>query len=194
MRRALLLGLPLALFSAACTYDNGDARRVLNSPPEQCGVSPPTQATIDVGRELEIDPGQGAGLYIQYSTGGHWQLRTSCDTALTDGTRTNGGASCQWDVIVTPEDQRTLVNVVGSDLEADDQVRAFPTDARSYQLLAYTDADLDGFSFDTAPGAGVRVDALLDNGCALPYIFWVGDGALHPGAPSNPIDLLPSAE
>ena len=36
-------------------------------------------------------------------------------------------------------------------------------------------------------------DVLLDNACGNRYLFWVGDGALHSGAPSNPIELLPSA-
>jgi hypothetical protein len=62
----------------------------------------------------------------------------------------------------------------------------------SYQLLASTSSDIDGFSFDSTPGAAVMVDAYLGNTCALPYFFWIGDGALHSGAPTNPLVLVPS--
>lgn len=187
MRRAFFLSIPLLLSSAACTYDNGDARRAWDPPLEECGPATPLQSTIDVDRQIQADPGEGAGLYIEYASGGHWQLRTTCDTL-------RSGETCMWDVLVIPEQGSSIRNVVGADLEADDVLREYPNDASIYQLGAYTSSDFDTFSFDSDPGATVRVDALLENRCALPYVFWVGDGALHPGAPSNPIDLTPSAE
>lgn len=181
MRRALFLGIPLIFFSAACSYDNGDSHRVL-APPPDCGT--PVQSTIDADRQIDVTPGQGAGVFVEYASGGHWTLTTSCDTAKTN-------ASCQWDILVTPETGRSLTNVVAADLESGDSV--LPFDAAAYQLLATTSGDLDGMTFDTEPGTGIRVDALLDQACALPYFFWVGDGALHTGSPSNPLDLVPSA-
>lgn len=187
MRRAFFLSVPLLLSSIACTYDNGDARRVLDEPPDDCGSPTPVQATIDVDRQLDADPGAGAGLYVEYASGGHWQLRTTCDTL-------RSGETCKWDVLVIPQSGSSILNPVGSDLEQDDLVRQYPNDPSIYQLAAFTSSDVDAFSFDSDPGATVRVDALLDDRCALNYVFWVGDGALHPGAPSNPLDLTPSAE
>ena len=188
MRRALFLGIPLALFSAACTYDNGDAHRVLDQTPTCGGATTPVQASIDVGAEVEVDPGQGAGVFVEYAAGGHWRLRTSCDTS-------KNSVPCSWDIIVTPEDGRSISNVVAEDLESgSDAVRAYPPDPRSYQLVAETSGDIDGFSFDTEVGTAVSVDSYLDGSCALPYFFWVGDGALHTGSPSNPLVLIPTPE
>ncbi len=125
---------------------------------------------------------------MEYATGGHWSLRTACDTSKSN-------ASCAWDIIVTPEDGRSISNVVPQDLESDvDSVAPFPGDLRSYQLLAETNDDVDGFSFDTEPGSAISVDSLLDGSCALRYFFWVGDGTLHSGSASNPLVLIPSAE
>ena len=186
MRRALFLAIPLALSSAACSYDNGDANRVFNTPPNCSSPSTPVQSAIDADQQIEVDAGQGAGVFVEYQTGGHWLLRTSCDTL-------KSGAKCDWDIIVTPEDGRSLVNVVGNELEDGDGVSAYPDDGVSYQFLASTSSDIDGFSFDSEAGAGVRVDAYLDGQCALPFFFWVGDGALHSGSPTNPVDLIPSA-
>lgn len=189
MRSNLFLGLTLLLAASGCTYDNGNVHRVYPSGSPSgpsCSSSTPAQSAIDVGGKLEVEAGQGAGLFVEYSTGGHWQVRTSCDTLKTN-------ANCAWDVIVTPEDGASLVNVVGSDLEPDDSVSPYPYDQVSYQLLATTSSDIDGFTFDSNPGAAVQVDALLDETCALSYFYWVGDGALHSGTPTNPLVLIPSA-
>jgi hypothetical protein len=186
MLRGVFLGIPLVLLATACSYDNGDAQRVSYADP-QCTT--PSRSTVDTDRQLEVDAGQGAGVFIEYQTGGHWLLTTSCDTLRTNTTRT-----CQWDILLTPQDGDSLSNVVGSDLEADDSLLPFTDGTGSFQLLATTSGDLDSLSFDSGPGASVLVDALLDGSCALPYFFWIGDGGLHTGSPSNPLILTPSAE
>ncbi len=76
MLRALLLGIPLALLSAACTYDNGNARRVHqdgdyggagsggggNGEPPACGgATTPVQTWIDVDAQIDTRPGEGGG-------------------------------------------------------------------------------------------------------------------------------------
>lgn len=185
MRTHLLLGAPLLLFAVGCSYDNGSVRRIYASEPSCASSSTPAEATIDVGGKLEVDSGQGAGLFVEYDSGGHWQLRTSCDTLQTN-------ASCAWDVIVTPEDGSSILNVTASNLEPEDSVSLYPEDQKSYRLLASTSSDIDGFSFDSNPGAAVMVDAYLGDTCALPYFFWVGDGGLHSGSPTNPLVLVPS--
>lgn len=188
MRRVLFLALPLTLFSVACTYDNGDARRILDEQPT-CAGNPvdPVQTEIDTDSKIEVQPGKGAGVFVEYSQGGHWLLRTTCDTEKND-------VPCDWDVIVTPEDNRSISNVQPQDLEATDSVGIYPDYPRSYQLLAQTSADVDGITFDTEPGTAIAVDAFLDGTCALPYFFWVGNGAAHTGSPSNPLVLIPTAE
>jgi hypothetical protein len=193
MRKAFVLGVPLAFLAVACTYDNGDANRVLydNSLPASC--STPVASTIDTGREITVDAGVGAGVFIEYATGGHYHVRTSCDTTVT-------GQTCAWDIIITPDVGKTITNVAGENLEGGDSVHTYPPPAAqpdaspSYQLTAQTTTEIDGVTFDTDPGATVSIDAFLDGTCALPFFFWVGDGALHKGTPSNPVILTPSAD
>ncbi|HTA88363.1 MAG TPA: hypothetical protein VK745_02260 [Polyangiaceae bacterium] len=193
--RAFVLGIPFAFLAAACTYDNGDANRVLygnqtggDGGPQasyySCGT--PTQAAIDTDQQIDVDAGQGAGVFIEYATGGHYHVRVSCDTTLSN-------LACQWQVTVTLETSdagQTIMNVVGEGLQGNDSVTSVAPDG--YQLNAYTTTEIDGFTFDTAPGAAVSVAANLDGACATPYYFWVGDGALHQGSPSDPITLTPS--
>jgi hypothetical protein len=182
MLRGAFLGVALVFLATACSYNNGNAQRVSYVDP-LCNTS--AMSTIDTGRQIEIKMGEGAGVFIEYQSGGHWLVRTSCDTL-------KASSECQWDILLTPQDGNSLSNVVGSDLEATDSVLPYGTG--SYQFLATTSDDLDSVSFDSGPGASVLVDALLDTACALPFFFWVGDGALHPGSPSNPLILTPSVE
>jgi hypothetical protein len=200
MRRALFLSIPLLVLSTACTYDNGNARRIPDPAPPggagnggggsgsgNCGPEEPVQTYIDVDAQIEIMPGEGAGVFVEYAKGGHWVLRTTCDTL-------KNNVPCAWDIIITPEDGRSITNAKAQDLEATDSLGTYPKFPRSYQLVAETGGDVDGFTFDTEPQTAISVDVFLDDACALPYVFWVGDGAVHTGAPSNPIVLIPTPE
>ena len=190
MRSALFLGM-LGCLLSACGYDNGDAHRVsTDEPSASCDDSPttPVQTWIDTDGKIPTDPGQSAGVFVEYAAGGHWRLLTTCDSV-------NSGTPCAWDIIVTPEDTRSISNVAPVDSEAgSDSVGPYLDDPASYQLVAETSNDLDGMTFDTQPGTAVMVDAFLDGKCALPYFFWVGDGAAHTGSPSNPLVLIPTTK
>jgi hypothetical protein len=193
MRRALLLGIPFAFLVAGCTYDNGDTHNALyngTSSQTTCGTA--TQSAIDTDAQIDIDAGQGAGIFIEYQSGGHYHVRTSCDTTLSN-------SPCHWDVIVDPQSGTTISNVAGENLEGSDSVHTYPPPLNepnaspSYQLTTETTTEIDGFTFDIDPGASITVDALLDGACAVPFFFWIGDGALHQGSPSNPLTLVPSS-
>jgi hypothetical protein len=187
-RSSLALALlPVFLLPAACGY--GDSRRhghyedgYYDDPPPPSG--PIEQATIDVDQLLDIEPGDGAGAFIEYEAGGFYHVTTTCDVT--------SGVDCLWDIVLTPLNGAPVIGAFPFDLEQDDTLTF--GEVNRVRLLAYTGDDFDGFSFQTEPGAAVEVDALLDDGAANKFLFWVGDGAVHNGAPSNPVDLIPSGE
>jgi hypothetical protein len=184
--RLSYLALTLPLFTA-CGY--GDNRRYDDydqggsyTPPPSDVV--PDEATIDVDRLLDVEPGAGAGAFVEYEAGGIYHITTSCDVT--------GAPDCVWDIVITPLDDVPVQSLAPFNLEEDDLL-SFGY-GNQMQLIANTGADFDGFSFQTDPGAPIQVDALLDDGAANRYLFWVGDGALQQGAPTNPVNLIPSAE
>lgn len=146
-----------------------------------CGA--PRSAVVDTGAGLELEPGEGVGLLIEYLGDGQWHVRTSCDTS-------KSRYDCHWDVLIWPEENEPLYDFRAEGLEAGDSISR-EWDG-SLHLSWLTGTDFDGVTFETTPGALVRFDALLDGACANPYFYWVGDGALHTGSPSNPLDLIPS--
>jgi hypothetical protein len=180
---ALLLGALLT----GCTYGDHDHHDHYYDPdgyPDDppglfCGEV--EQATIDADEVLEVEPGVGAGTFVEYEADGTYHITTSCDSPES--------GECFWDILVTPLDDASVLGLSPLDLESDDTVGI---EGNSVRFVAYTDTDFDGFTLQTDPGAGLRVDALLDEACGNRYLFWVGDGALHSGAPSNPIDLIPN--
>jgi len=179
----VLLAVPLFV---ACGYGDHMSHRD-GSPSDSPDPTPNgnvEEAIIDADQLLDVDPGVGAGAFIEYESGGTYHVTTSCDVEQ--------GGSCYWDIVVTPLDDAALLSVSPLNLEVEDSITL--GSGNQMRLVTKTDKDFDGFSFETDPGAAIEVDALLDDGAANRYLFWVGDGALHSGAPTNPIDLVPSAE
>ncbi len=181
--RVAILLLPLALSAAGCTYGHHDDHEHMdppvNSPPKDIASS-----TIDTGATLAaIDPGQGAGAFVEYQAGGTWRVFTACDSAVS-------GFACRWDIIVSPL-SGALTDLTADNLEGSDTLGRYGQ--KSARFLATTDYDLDGFFVTADPGAKLRVDVFLDDQPAPRFIYWVGDGGLHAGSPTNPLDLTPSA-
>jgi hypothetical protein len=153
---------------------------------------------IDSGGQVQLDPGSGVAVTVAYAEGGRWSVTTACDTLLSD-------SDCRFDIIASTDDDDPITAVDGVDLEGPDSVNAPDEFAVSAEL--FTSSETDGFGFATTPGATVRVSALLYDPSALLYdpsfapglawrddprmISWVGDGAVHRGAPTNPVDLTP---
>jgi hypothetical protein len=173
----------VALTVSACGYGDGSGRdhHYYSDEPISCS-DVIEQSTIDTDELLDVDAGDGAGAFIEYEAGGVYHVTTSCDS--------DNGGECYWDIIVRPL-KGPVVSAAPLDLEDDDQLRFGADD--TVQLVAATARDFDGFSVEVEPGIGLEVDVVLDGACGNRYLFWVGDGALHSGAPSNPIDLIPSA-
>ncbi len=139
-------------------------------------------AVIDTGATLaDVEPGKGVGVFVEYTSGGNWRVSTACDTEVS-------GAGCVWDVIVSTSGE--LRDLEGEALEVEDYLdRDGPGSAR---LVTYTTRGTDGLTFRTDPGEAIRLDVVLDDIAEGRFIYWVGGGAVHNGAPTSIIDLLPT--
>jgi hypothetical protein len=130
---------------------------------------------------------------LEYLGEGHWSLTTLCDTRAS-------GASCVFDILISSDERESGIgSFEGVELEPGDSVTA--PDDFALQMDFETAADLDGVTFDTTPGATVRVSALLYDPDELAWaewsddprlLSWIGHGALERGAPTNPVDLTPN--
>jgi hypothetical protein len=181
---------PIALLAcfvgmlASCSYGHGE-RRLDSDEQDDPGATPrdPVRsAQIDIDATIEgIALGEGAGAFVEYSSDGTWSIRTSCDTV-------RSGILCVWDIEVT-QMNGTLSSF--GDIELDGNDWLWKPSRDSVRMYAETGADLDGFWVSATLGAALRVDVYLDGYPGHRYLYWVGDGGLHRGAPENPIDLVP---
>jgi hypothetical protein len=185
-----LIALPVIGALIACGYGSSDRHMDEDMHDDGAAGGSDDDATgipesrIDTDATLtDISPGEGAGVFVEYQTGGTWRIRTSCDTRVS-------GASCVWDIIVTPING-TVNTFVGEELESSDWLGRERFDG--VRLISFTDFSIDGVSIQATESVPVRLDVYLDGQPANRYIYWVGDGGLHRGAPDNPIDLLPTA-
>jgi hypothetical protein len=151
-------------------------------------VEPPTvsaeRASIDTDATLTgIEPGQGVGIFVEYTTGGTWRITTSCDTEVSQ-------AACAWDVIATTETGSTATLLATEGIGSGDEIY---TDGAGIHFRASVTDRLEGFSLAAVAGDALVLDVYLDEAPEQRFHYWVGGGALHRGAPSNPLVFDPTS-
>jgi hypothetical protein len=127
-------------------------------------------------------PGQGAGTFIEYQSGGQWHVYVTCDS------NRPSGVPCDWDIQVDLLDG-WWAGLTAADLEPNDYLG---NETWGPRLIAETTGDVDGFYFSAEPGAIVSFDVLLDGRAGNGFVYWVSGGAVNGGAATNPVDLQPN--
>jgi hypothetical protein len=149
-------------------HDRDDGTVVADSPEE---------VNIDPGA-LEADPGEGVGVFVEHNGEGEWHVWTTCDTE-------KSGTYCPYDIFLSGND---LSYVTEEDLEDDDTLETSFEEARLY---INTDNDTDGVRFSTDNGAPLIVEVYLDGQPASEFLYWLDNGEVWTGAPSNPVAFVP---
>lgn len=164
-------------------YDHHDGWYDDEDDPPLPPAETPALVALDTDALLHSEPGDGVGIFVEYAAGGTWTIWTTCDTDTS-------GAVCRFDVYASVDTSSELFDLWGSDLEGAD--RTWLIDQGVAKLEADTDWDADAMMFSTTPGAIVRIEAYLDGDHADRFIYWFGNGVLHKGAPTNPLDFEPT--
>lgn len=157
---------------------------VVQQPPPADPV--PEKVDIQTGETMQAEPGQGAGVFVEYQGGGEWRLWTVCDTAVT-------GASCTYALTLTPEVGATLSEPrLEEGTDSNDLVT--PLSGGQLSVRFSTRLERDGVVVHMEPpGAALQVRATLD-GDADPRIFyWIGPTVLNNGAPTDPLIFVPTS-
>jgi hypothetical protein len=190
LRRVCAAVVPIAIAASisACLVDPdpGPRRCTVNcgtpaptaTAPQPTTPSPPPRLSIDTGRTLTAQPGEGAGIFITYAGSGRWLVAWTCDTYAS-------ARSCAFDVSVAAARVSSLTPTPTNAIIA--------SDGQSFRARTTTSATLDSVSFDTDPGGSIVVSSTL-NGVPTPdLVFFVSNGKLAT-APSDPIELVPTPE
>jgi hypothetical protein len=142
----------------------------------------PQQVAITPDKTLQSNAGDGVGIFVEYATGGHWHVWTTCDT-------NQSKVSCDFEVFAIPEKGANISNVQPETLEGGDVAELLKDG--SAHLSASTSTELDGMTFDATPGAVVELEVYFDGVPDSRVVYWFGNDTLHTGAPTDPVDFLP---
>jgi len=174
----LTAALGLSLFSTGCYFEADPGTVVVDDPTPAIA-----DITIDPAATMDVSPGDGVGLFVEYAGNGHWDVFSTCDTAVS-------GASCNFDVVISADPLVSISRVEGQDLNDFDSL-SLESDG-SIRLVTDTDFGMNGVSFDADPGATIEIDMLLDGEEQPAFVYAVSDGVLLRGVPSNPVDFTPA--
>jgi hypothetical protein len=168
--RYLFLLLTIAMVGAGCIVVHDDHDVVAHT-------------TIDAGIELQTQLGEGAGVFVEYQSGGHWRIWTSCDTFLTD-------RSCDFEIRATAAFAIDALVELG--LEGADHVDLFGEDTAVF--YAHTSVGSDAVEILAPAGEALQIEVVLDGTVAPDYLVWFGSGHKHMGASSSPTVFEPNAD
>ena len=140
------------------------------------GTVQPMLVDVDPNQTMNASPGDGVGVFVQYKTGGHWNVWWTCDTNKT-------GETCSFDNSVSVS-KGTITNVasMSPSLAAPGVTQNAPG---TIEAQTTTTTGVDGVTFDT-PLTGEQVPVItLDakvNGQDNPgWLFFVQDGQINGG-------------
>ena len=172
---------------AACGYDNGGAHRDVYTTPDQSS-DVAYQGSIDANATMtDINPGQGLGMMIEYTSGGTWHVMFTCDTAKTN-------LSCNWSIDAYTLDGSDIGGIDVQNLDSDDAVTPDPKTKSAIHYDGITTTELDEFSFQANAGNPVEFYVWLsDEPEPYRYVFWIGDGWMNKGISGPYFDLTPNS-
>ena len=142
----------------------------------------PMNGVIDTNQTMNVKAGLGVGVFVEYDSGGNWNVWWTCDTTV-DPTN----PACAFDVKVTAQ-TGAIENVASQSLGTGDTVTQ-PTTS-SLEAITSTTTGNPGFTFSTTPGAEILLDATVGGQHDGAFIFWVQDGVVDDGYQGTPTDPI----
>jgi len=151
-----------------------------NPTPEQ-----PMLMSIETDVALDAVPGDGVGVFVEYYAGGVYRVWTTCDTNYS-------GSVCPMDIFMSVDVDSRIDAITTDDLEGADLVNINEA-AGTVDMHVDTSVDYDAIEISTTPGAVLRLEVLIDGVPQPRFVYWFGNGVLHNGAPTSPVDLVPTS-
>jgi hypothetical protein len=188
--RFLITTMLTAVFAlGGCWVDPDPAPRTSPTNTTEPTVDPsellsenPARVTIASNESIVSEPGQGAGVFVEYHGEGNWLVWATCDTALS-------GTPCDYTLRFRTSSSASL-GVVAIDSN-NTTYRTLP-DAQTIETSFTTTNGINSISLNTTPaGAQLELEVWLDDVPDPRVVYWVGPEVLHTGAPTNPIIFEP---
>lgn len=171
---------------AGCIIDSRNSGPSNGGPAPTSTTPPATQpmiVTVDTNQTMNAKGGDGVGVFVEYKTGGHWHVWMTCDT-------NKSNLDCDFDTIISGATIANATPTAGSSTALTITQSSAQVEARVLMTN-----EVNGITFDTAPGARITIDATVSGLHSGDYFFWVQDGKVNGGYGghlSNPLTFEPS--
>jgi hypothetical protein len=188
----------------ACAYEDQPPRRLAPDPQPYSPSGAPTSGggttapvtpgsssvapmlvEVDTDQTMTAKGGEGVGVFIEYSKGGHWHVWWTCDTAQTR-------QSCDFSVSAAAA-SGNISNVDASELPGGFVTASTPS---RVDATSTTTTEVHGIRFDTNAGAVITVEASASGLKDGSFLFFVQDGKVNGGFAgklTNPLQLQGNA-
>jgi len=180
---ALCVGISALTGCIIVDSNSSSSSTVVDTTPPPVNTDP-MLVNIDSDVALDATPGDGVGVFVEYYAGGTYRIWTTCDTAFS-------GNACAFDIFTSVDSSSDIVATTEENLEGADSITVNASQG-TVDLRFDTGGDYDAAVIDVTPGAILRLEAFVDGNSDARFTYWFGNGVLHEGAPTNPIDFNPS--
>ncbi len=150
------------------------------SPAPSANPTSPLLIEVDTDQTLNVVPGDGVGVFVEYRQGGGWHLTWTCDTKKSN-------KACNFEIAVTAASA-----ISGAKMEGVDAQALVVKDTGLHMTTA-TGASLHGVTFQTTAGAVITVEAKVDGISDGAFLFFVQDGKVNgdfKGKLTNPAQFV----
>jgi hypothetical protein len=149
----------------------------------------PMLVIVDTNQTMNAAPGQGVGVFVQYQSGGNWNVWWTCDTDKT-------ALPCNFAVSVSVA-TGTIDNLAGESIAPGDTLnQASP---QQVEAVTTTSTGVSGMTFETPLGATppvITLAANVDGAESGSFLFFVQDGKInggYTGMLTDPLKFEPSS-
>jgi hypothetical protein len=184
--RVLALCAGICALTGCFVVDSSSSTSGSTQPPPVNNPVTDTPLVVNIDTDIALDAkqGDGVGIFVEYYAGGRYRIWTTCDTNFSN-------ATCPFDIYTSVDTSSDILATTEENLEGYDSITVQQSKG-TVDLHFETDGDYDAATIDVTPGAILRVEAYIDNQSQPQYVYWFGDGVLHQGAPTNPVDFSPT--
>ena len=146
----------------------------------------PMLVVVDTGQVMNADPGEGVGVFTEYSAGGKWHVWWTCDT-------TRSQQECDVTIAATSA-SGTIEALDSGGLQGGTVTTPTPSRVEAH---AITTTQVHGITFTTTPGSVITLEATVGGlkegpGPNRSFFFFVQNGKInggYTGALTNPLQL-----
>ncbi len=143
----------------------------------------PILVDVDTNQTMTATPGQGVGVFTEYTAGGHWHVWWTCDTAVNPQAPT-----CAFDVKISAA-SGAITNVKSESFDARNGASLVKT-SPTIEAITATTTETHGLTFDTDAGAIITLDAAMGGAHDGRFLFFVQSGKVNGGYAGTLTDPL----